>query len=469
MSSKPVVLICDDDPTFHLTVQYCCESKYQCLSAANTDEASEILKNHEVDILLLDIKIRTLDEGLRYIPVLKASNPDLAILVISGSTDFSTVRDAMKLGAWDYISKTFEEVELLHTLEQAIERKKLLQLTARQSLEAETLHSQYQWIGVSKFSKDLEKLVERVKRSNSDVLITGETGTGKELVAKLLRSRAADHTLTPFSVVDCALIHSENVETLLFGEERQSPTGSRQITKGVFEATQGGIVYLDEISSMPPGTQVKLLRVLQEKELLRKGSIKPIKIEFRVISSTSQDIEQLIKERKFSNELYQRLNAMPIHIPALRERTEDIPALLEYFVKKLPASLNHLKITPETLQILSAYSWPGNVRELSNFVAYMSTLMEPGSEVDVSDLPPKFRSPINSVFKQTPVDSNQEGSTPPAGFYATVAQAEKEYLTKEYARANGNISKMAMNIGMDRTYLYTKLREHKLYMSKKES
>jgi DNA-binding NtrC family response regulator len=439
-SSLPQVLICDDDPTFHLAVKQCLKGKYACRSAHHSDEAAAILAAHPVDVVLLDVQMRTPDEGLRAIPRLREIDPDVEIVMASGLSDLETIHEAVRKGAHDYVPKDFEPEVLEHALGLAMGRRALRKTNERLSFEAATAQRRHVLVGDSEAIGGLRKVIEKYRASDANVVITGETGTGKEVVARQLRS-----SLAPFVAVDSATIQSSTAESQLFGHEKGAFTGAERTTKGVFEEADGGIVYFDEIANMPLEIQAKLLRVLQEKEVTRLGSSKTIPLRFRVICATNQDLGELVRQGKFKDDLLQRLNVLPIELVPLRERKEDIPGLVAHFANQ---SGRTLTFTEEALSTLAAYEWPGNVRELGNLVAYVLTMAD-GPEIDVTDLPPRIR-----------------GARPAPGpgaagdFYERVAAFERRLLSDEYARLSGNVRRLAMELNMDRSHLYTKLREH---------
>ena len=295
----PLILICDDDKTFHLAVKHSLKGKYECRSAYNGDEALAIVRAQKIDLVLLDIQMRTPDEGLVYIPRLKDADPDLMIVMASGTTDFRTVRDAIRLGAVDYIPKSFDPDDLEHTLELVLQRRALERKNDRLNFEAVASLRKQVLVGESTPARELRKKIERMRASPANVVITGETGTGKEVVARLLRKTLPDGSLEPFVAVDSATIQGSTAESQLFGHERGAFTGAEKMSKGVFEEADGGVVYFDEIANMPLEIQAKLLRVLQEKEITRLGSPKTIALEFRVICATNRNLDELVREGKF--------------------------------------------------------------------------------------------------------------------------------------------------------------------------
>ena len=452
MDRLPLILICDDDLTFHLAVKHATKGKYDCRSAHNGDEALTIIQKYPIDLVLLDVQMRTKDEGLRYIPLLKDADEDLSIIMISGLTDFATVREAMRLGACDYVPKDFDPNELLHTVAKVLERSSLLKRNQQHSFEVQTVQRQHTLIGNSKHIQALRKTIERIRTSNANVVITGETGTGKEVVARQLRGTLPDGSLAPFVAVDSATIQSSTAESLLFGHEKGSFTGADKTTKGIFEEANEGIVYFDEIANMPLGIQAKLLRVLQEKEVVRLGSSKTIQLEFRVVCASNKNLDEMVLDGLFKDDLLQRLNVLPLSLTPLKDRTEDIPDLIQHLLVR-HAGTNPLCFTNAAMDVLKRYSWPGNIRELGNVVAYVVAMTE-GTEVDVVDLPPKIRDAARNPSSENGTDRT---------FYKRVEEFEKDILTDEYSRAGGNISRLALSLGMDRSHLYSKLRQYSLH------
>jgi DNA-binding NtrC family response regulator len=350
----------------------------------------------------------------------------------------------MRLGATDYVPKDASPDELSHSIARVLERRRLLLRNAQQDFELASNERKHVLVGESQAIAQLRKMLPKLAGSPANVLITGETGTGKEVVARQLRGRLPDGSLSPFVSVDSATIQSTMAESMLFGHEKGAFTGAEKTTKGIFEEANGGIVYFDEIGNMPLEIQSKLLRVLQEKEISRLGSSKPIQLEFRVICATNCDLEQMARQGQFKPDLLQRLNVLPVQLTPLRERPEDIPALIERFQQ----ADRRLTFTPAALNALKAYAWPGNARELGNLVAYLAAMIE-DDEVDFADLPPKFRDAAR------PSESS---------YYEKVASFEKKLLAEEYARREGNVSKLALDLGMDRSHLYSRLKEFGIHV-----
>ena len=452
------VLICDDDPLFRLAATRCLRDQYECFSASNSDEAFLLLKKKSIDILLLDVNIRTPDEGLRFIPVARDLDPELAIVMVSGRSDLTLVREAMRLGANDYLPKDFEVEEILHTLEQVLDVRDLKQRNLQKDYEAVSTQRQNILIGNSHEIVALRRIIERVRLSTANVVITGETGTGKEVVARLLRGTLPDGTLAPFVAIDSSTIQSSMAESILFGHEKGAFTGAERQTKGLFEEAHNGIVYFDEISNMPLEIQSKLLRVIQEKEITRVGSSKVIQLNFRVVCATNQKLQELTASGKFKEDLLQRLNVIPIQLSSLRDRNEDVSLLVNHWIKKQPFPANQVIFTPEALQILRSYPWPGNIRELGNLIAFITTMSD-NKEIEVADLPPHIR---DTAERKVQKESQTElGSTlGQVTFYEKVRAFEKRLLESEYEHCNQNVSKMALNLGMNRSYLYMKLKEY---------
>jgi DNA-binding NtrC family response regulator len=463
MQRLPQLLICDDDAVFQLSVKQVVKGKYECRTAYNADEALVILRKHPVDILLLDIQMRSTSEGLNFIPKFLEIDPDLAISMVSGLTDYKTVRDAMVLGAADYIGKDLEPEALLLSLGKLLERRALIQRKDQQNFEAVTVQKQHSLVGQSPQIIQLRKTLERIRKSPANVVIFGETGTGKEVVARQLRGMLPDGSLAPFIAVDSSTIQSSTAESLLFGHEKGAFTGAEKTTKGIFEEAHGGLVYFDEIANMPLDIQAKLLRVLQEKEVARLGSSKVMQLDFRVVCATNKNLDEMVKTGQFKDDLLQRLSVLPIELAPLRERRDDIPLLVEHFMRKQPLAANGLSFTSEALEILMNYAWPGNIRELSNLIAYVVAMTE-GNEVDVADLPPKIRDAVQSAARSAlKSGAIMAGSAAGGNFYDQVGAFESALLAQAYTQHDANVSKMALALGMDRSHLYTKLKEYGIH------
>lgn len=459
---KYSVLICDDEQAFHLGLRQVLKEIATTRSAYNGDEAIAILRNQPVDLILLDVQIRSDREGVEYIRKFKAIDPAVTILMNSSVTDYAVVREALKAGASDYLAKGEDPEAILITIQQALERSALQKRVEKSDFETSGTQKQHAMIGSAPALREVQKLIEKFRTSHANVLITGETGVGKEVVARALRKQFTDGGWEPFVAIDSSTIQHTMAESILFGHEKGSFTGAEKQQKGVFEEANGGILYFDEIANLPLAIQPKLLRVLQEKEVMRLGSAKPIPLEFRVVCATNQDLEALVKAGQFKEDLWQRLSVLPITIPPLRERTEDVPALVEHFVRRLASPANQLRFSDEAMHYLQAYRWPGNVRELSNVVAYIAAMAD-GERVEASDLPPKLRDRVTAAPGSA--GTTNESS---ASFYTAVAEFERQLLARELAGSDGNLSKLALKLGMDRSHLYSKLKEYGLERKKTE-
>jgi two-component system nitrogen regulation response regulator NtrX len=466
-NALPKILICDDDKNIHLAIKAVIGKEYDIKSAYNGDEAVVILKNNQIDIVLLDMEMRNQSEGLETIPRLMEIQSDLEIIFFSGQTGFEFVRKAMQLGATDYVPKDAGPDELKHVFAKAIELKQLKTQNKQTQFEVKKAHKSNVLIGKSPAIEKIKKQIERARLSPAPVIIFGETGTGKEVIARNLRKNFEDGTLEPFVAVDSGTIQSSVAESVLFGYEKGAFTGAEKTTRGFFEEADGGCVYFDELANMPLEIQNKLLRVIQEKEVLRIGSSKPISLEFRVICATNQDLDALAKQGKFKDDLLQRLNVLQIQIPPLRERTEDIPLLLEYFSETLRNGFPKLIFLPETLEVIQKYPFPGNIRELSNLVLYLYSMVET-QEISPLDLPPKFHARTETAPAPGAGATSEHFATNIKNFYKAVEGFEKKFLEQEYKTLEGNISRMAIELGMDRSYLHSKLKNYGIHATKKQ-
>jgi len=434
---NPVLLICDDDRMFFDTVKLDFEGEYRCVHAPNSDAAIKLLSEEKVDAILLDVSMRSPTEGLKAIPRILECEPDLPIIMCSGHTQFEIVRDAMRFGALDYFAKSSDISELKQSIARALNQVKI---TKPKGSSRENL-----LLGRSPAILNLREKIKKIKIRNFNVLITGEMGSGKEVVARLLRRELEDGSLEPFQAIDSSTIQSSMAESLLFGHEKGAFTGADKASKGMFEEADGGIVYFDEISNMPLEIQAKLLRVLQEKEIKRVGSSKTISVNFRVVAASNQDLNQMVSKGQFKADLLDRINVIPIRLPRLSERKEDIPELTQHFFEKFQAPAG-MHFSASALESLMKYDWPGNVRELGNLIAYLVTLSA-GQEIQISDLPEKFLKESAATEELHP-------------FHGRKDEFEKKFLEDTYSRMKGNVSKMAEELKISRSHLYEKLKRY---------
>lgn len=465
-NSLPKVLICDDDKTIHMAIKAVLGKDYDIKSAYNGDEALVVLKKNHIDLVLLDMEMRTDQEGLDTIPKILEIQSDVVIIFFSGKTGFEYVRNAMKLGAYDYVPKDAGADELRHVFAKALEHKNLKIQNQQTQFEVKKTHVRTNTlIGKSAGIEKIKKQIDRARMSPAPILITGETGTGKEVIARNLRKMRDDGTLEPFVAVDAGTIQSSVAESVLFGYEKGAFTGAEKTTRGLFEEADGGCIYFDELGNMPLDIQNKLLRVIQEKEVLRIGSSKPISLDFRVICATNQDLEEMVAQGKFKDDLYQRLNVLQIQIPSLKDRVEDISLLLEHFSELYRNNLPKLRFLPETLAVIEKYPFPGNIRELANLVLYLYSMAE-SEEISPLDLPPKFQAAASKASGAIAAGA-ATFQTETKNFYKAVEEFEQKFLSKEYQAVEGNVSKLAQELGMDRSYLHSKLKNYGIHTSKK--
>ncbi|MFU2014905.1 sigma-54-dependent transcriptional regulator [Peribacillus butanolivorans] len=383
---KPHVLVIDDEPAICTALSFALEDDYQVVTTTDPDEGLRHIEQISVDIVLLDLRIGSIS-GLDILQKIKHRSPNVTVIMMTAYSSIETSIEAIKNGAYYYIEKPINIEELSLLLMRAAEFKQM-------SNQLETLHEELEktrgfgnFLGNSKAMQRIFSMIERVKDIDSSVLITGESGTGKELVARNI------HTLgrrknNPMQIVNCAAIPEMLLESELFGYEKGAFSGATQRKEGKCVAADGGILFLDEISEMPLPLQAKLLRVLQEREVTPLGSNTKISLDVRIISAANKNLEQMVMEGKFREDLYFRLNVIPISMPPLRERKEDLPLLMDYFIKKHAKDMNRedKTFTASARRLLLDYHYPGNVRELGNIIEYAVALSN-SKNMEDTDLP----------------------------------------------------------------------------------
>ena len=365
---RKTVLIVDDDEGMRDTLSAVLRRDFRLLKAATGEAALQIMEKEDVDLMILDVHLPGIG-GLEVLKIVKENYAHVEVIVVSALKELDTAVEAMRHGAYHYLSKDFD-VEGVRTLvKNASERQDLSRHVMRLSAEVAE-HTEREFIvGPSRATRDIVDLVHKIAKLSATVLILGESGTGKELLARLIHRESGDAS-SPFVPVNLAAIPKELVESTLFGHEKGAFTGAIRQQLGKFELANGGTLFLDEIGDLRYELQAKLLRALQESEIERVGGTHPIKIQFRLIAATNIDIEKAVKDARFREDLYYRLNVIPIRMPALRDRIEDLPELAHFFLRRynLKFRKNIQGIADSTLDILSSYWWPGNIRELENLI-----------------------------------------------------------------------------------------------------
>ncbi len=440
------ILVVDDEKNIQVTLSRALTVEgYAVETASGGREALEKLAAAPVDAVVMDVRMPDLD-GLAVLEKARQARPDLPIVIMSGHGSLDTVRQAFKLGAFDYLEKPITEKEkLLVAVRNALAMRTLAEENAALRREA----GRFEMIGSGAAMRKLQDTIRRAAPSEGRVLVTGENGTGKELVARALHegSRRRDR---PFVKLNCAAVPAELIESELFGHERGAFTGAIAARKGKFELADGGTLLLDEVADMPPAMQAKVLRVLQEGELERVGGHQTLRCDVRVVAATNRDLAEEVRAGRFREDLFYRLNVVPIHAPPLRERKEDVPELAARFLAEACERNGRrpMALARDAVGTLQAHDWPGNVRELRNLVERIAILCD-GPEIsadDVAAVLPGARRPRADRFRAG------------ASFHELVEEAEREIILGALDAHGENVSDTARTLSLERSHLYKKMR-----------
>jgi two-component system nitrogen regulation response regulator NtrX len=443
--AEPVVLVVDDEEGIRETLSGIFEDEGCVIVTANSGEdALKLLKEQNPDLILLDIWLPGID-GIKTLEEIKALRPDLPVIMISGHGNIELAVKATRLGAYDFLEKPLSLERVLLVSKRALERRTL---EIENKALRQDLTKKYRLIGNSPKMDLLKEQITMAAQSNSRVLIMGESGSGKELVARLLHENSKSAGKS-FIEVNCAAIPQELIESELFGHEKGSFTGAFESKKGKFELADGGTLFLDEVGDMSLSAQAKVLRVIESQEFQRVGGSKNIKVDVRIISATNKDLKEEVKKGNFREDLLYRLNVIPIVVPPLREKKEDIPLLVDHILESFAAEYGKKpkKIHPETLKMLEAYDWPGNIRELRNVIERL-VIMTPSDTI----------TPKNILMTEP---TRQDYLS-----YKTLKEArdafEKDFITKRLEENNWNISKTAEILQMERSNLHKKIKTYNI-------
>jgi two-component system nitrogen regulation response regulator NtrX len=443
------ILVVDDEKNIRRSVEMILSAAgHQVMEAASGHEAEQCLDRQNVDLILLDIVMPNMD-GLEFLQRLRKRPARPVVVVISGNATLSNAVAATREGAYDFVEKPISKEKLLIAVKNALDQQRLSKEYERLRRE---VSGHFEMIGNSAALQRVKEHILRVAPTSTRVLILGESGTGKELAARAIHN-ASDRRDQPFIKVNCAAIPEELIESELFGHEKGSFTGAHQAHDGKFLQADGGTLFLDEIGDMSLRAQAKMLRVLQDGEFERVGGREPLRVNVRLITATNKDLEELVRAGKFREDLWFRLNVVPIVMPALRERREDIPPLVDYFVQQYcrENGFRAKSVAPAAMQKLIEHEWSGNVRELRNAMERL-VIMTPGDVIEAADLPLKMQSPV-SFSKSFP-----QGMT----LQALRELIEKEYIIACLESTRGNITRAAKLLGIERSNLHKKMRALKI-------
>jgi len=450
-STAKVLIIEDDEVLRQLLIDVLSDQEYLVEAAETGEDGLRTMEQDVFDIILLDINLPGMD-GMDVLRLAPARQPDAQVVMMTAFGTVDTAVEAMKQGAFDYINKPFSTDELLLTITRALEEQDLRREVARLRQRARGVGGDIQIVGKSPALDRVIDLIARVAPSRANVLITGETGTGKELVARAVHE-ASDRHNKAFMPINCAAIPDNLLESELFGHMKGAFTGAIQNKKGLFEEASGGTVFLDEISTMSMSLQPKLLRVLQEYVVMRVGGRQPIPVNIRVIAATNQDLKKRVAEGLYREDLFYRLNVFPIEVPPLRERKEDIPLLSNFFLQKYAElyTIDPPKLPARTLDRMIGYEWPGNVRELENFIERAVVLHASGGSATVG-----FELPANETEERDGANILDEAQRKKWTF----EDLEREYIFRVLESVRWKKTEAAEILGIDRRTLYRKLKRY---------
>jgi len=442
MPRKISILIVDDEESVRDSLyNWFLEDGFRVECAENAKKALTILESDQFDIILADIKMPGMD-GLEMLRRIKSLKPDAIVIVMTAFATVDTAVKALKDGAYDYVTKPFDPDDLTHLIRNATKQISLTDENETLKKKVVSLENVEDLIGESVAMKDMLQEVESVAQTNSSVIITGESGTGKELVARAIHANSP-RKFFPFVSVHCGALTESLLESELFGHEKGAFTGAMYNRKGRFEMADSGSIFLDEIATISTKMQIELLRVLESKTFMRVGGNKEISSDFRVICATNKDLKSMVEKGTFREDLFYRLNVVNINIPPLRDRKEDIPLLVDYFIKKYCISMNKppVSIDPSALKRLQDFSFPGNVRELENMIE-RAIVVGDGKKIGLKDLP----------LEKTIVNNTTE----------SLDDFEKTFILQILNKYSWNISRTAKALKVDRVTLYHKIKKYDL-------
>ena len=454
---KPRVAIVDDDASLRSRIATALRSQFDVLEGQNYESAYIYLQEAELDILLLGLPIQSggIRECLELLDRLDGSEIDTLVIVLSSDEKKPTALKIMDGGSYDYLTKPVDTDALRHLIERAVEKLRIQRENRILREEISRKNTSGDFIGATDAMRHLFESIKRIARSNTNVIIRGESGVGKELVARAIHDQSPRRSRA-FVSVNCAALPETLMESELFGYEKGAFTGAAGMKEGRVEVAHGGTLFLDEIATLTLPLQSKLLRVLEDRSLTRLGGKKPIKVDFRLISATNENLEQMAKQGRFREDLYYRIHVVPIFVPALRERVEDIPVLADYFIKVYCAANRAApkRLADDALLALKRYAWPGNVRELENAIQRIVVMTE-SDMISLHDLPPE-------IVEATGGDAKVRFRLPPGGIELDqeIAATERRWVQEAMQQSKQVKTEAARLLGIDRNRMNYLCRKH---------
>ncbi len=447
MAQHKILVVDDEKSMIQFLSALLRRENYEVMTAGSGAEALEMVRDNAPDVMITDVKMPEMD-GIRLLEESKKIDPTLPVIIMTAYASQESAIDALNLGAFQYMEKSAKNDEIKLVVRNALEMRKVRSQNVYLKRQLQKTHATKEIIGRSEQMMSVFKMVDKVAETDSTILIRGESGTGKELIAKEIHYRSRRAT-GPFVSINCGALPKDLLESNLFGHMKGSFTGAVRDQMGLFQVAEGGTFFLDEVGEMQPATQVKLLRALQEREIIPVGGTKPIKIDVRLVAATNADLERDVRDGKFRTDLYYRLNVIPVRLPSLRERHDDIPILADHFLKRFLGPKGPKQVTKQALDALVAYTWPGNVRELENVIERAVILSE-SEGVELCDLPEKVirgESGKGSLIIDHPS--------------MTLEELEREYILRVLSHTGWQKKRASEILGINASTLYRKLQAYK--------
>jgi len=450
------ILVVDDEINMQVVLRAMLKKEgYEVFTAPDGREALKVLADDDIDVVITDLKMPNLD-GMGLLERVAADYPAVPVIMITAHGTVATAVDALKKGAFDYVTKPFEQDELKNVVLKAIKTRRL---SDEEFVAGADEIDRYGIVGASEPMQEIFETIKRVAPTTTTILISGETGTGKELIANAIHINSPRKG-NPLIKINCAAIAENLMESELFGYEKGAFTGAVVTKPGRFELAHKGTLFLDEVGELPKEMQVKLLRVIQEQTFERVGGLKTIKVDVRLITATNRNLFQDVKEGRFREDLFYRLNVLPIHLPALRERRDDIPTLIAYFVdrfrKKLGRDIQGLE--DDVLDLFINYDWPGNIREMENLLERL-VLMARGQTIAMADVPGEIK---QAVYEQSLLPPEKKPSQFKEFIRSHTEEAERQMLVRCLEECGGNVTRAAQRLGLSRKGLQLKMIKYNL-------